>query len=76
MSDLNILPNTISPRALDNIEIMKPNGENVPVTVLSLYNEEGEVLESAPHPKQVVYIELSSLPDKYDLLRVKKEENV
>lgn len=55
----------------DQIEIMKPDGQNIPVIVNAMYNEEGEVVESAPHPKQVLWLDLSEIPDKYDLLRVK-----
>ena len=36
-------------------------------------NEEGEEQESAPHPKQVLYVELSGRADKYDILRRKEE---
>ena len=52
------------------IEIMKPNGDNVLTRVLAMYNEEGEAMESCPHPKQVVYLQLDKLPDVYDILRV------
>ena len=54
----------------DVIEIMKPNGDNVLTRVLAMYNEEGEAMESCPHPKQVVYLQLDKLPDVYDILRV------
>ena len=54
----------------DSIEIMKPDGTNVPVTVEALYNEAGESVESAPHPKQVLWVKLSQAPSHYDLLRV------
>lgn len=57
----------------DEIEIMKPDGRNVPVKVFSLTTEEGEKVESAPHPQQVLFVELSEKAEKYDLLRVKKE---
>jgi putative protease len=57
----------------DEIEIMKKDGRNVPVKVLSLTTQEGEAVESAPHPKQVLYAELSGNAEKYDLLRVRKE---
>lgn len=56
----------------DAIEIMKPSGENVPVTVNAIYNEEGKEVESAPHPKQVLWISLSGNAEQYDLLRMKK----
>lgn len=55
----------------DIIEIMKPNGENIETRVLAMYNEEGEAVESAPHPKQVLYLELEHKADKHDILRVK-----
>ena len=58
----------------DEIEIMKPGGENVLVTVLHLYDEEGNKVGSAPHPKQVLYVELSKEPEVYNLLRVVKKE--
>lgn len=54
----------------DEIEIMKSDGSNVPVKVLSLTTEDGEAVESAPHPKQVLYVQLSEKPEQYDLLRV------
>ena len=57
----------------ETIEIMKPNGDNVEVQVKRIVNEEGEEQESAPHPKQVLYVELSGMADKYDILRRKEE---
>ena len=54
----------------DSIEIMKPDGTNVPVTVKGLYTEDNEPVESAPHPKQVLFVELTEVPDQYDLLRI------
>ena len=55
----------------DTIEIMKPDGTNVPVTVEAMYTEDGESVDSAPHPKQVLWIKLSEAAEKYDLLRCK-----
>ena len=56
------------------IEVMKPNGENHVVTVQKIFNEEGEEMESAPHPKQVLYIDLGEKLELYDILRRKEEE--
>ncbi len=53
----------------DVIEIMKPDGRNVSAKVLSMYNEEGEAVESCPHSKQVLYAELSEQVNKYDIMR-------
>ena len=55
----------------DSIEIMKPSGENVMTTVKAMYTEEGESVESAPHPQQVIYLELTVQPEPFDILRVR-----
>ena len=55
----------------DVIEIMKPDGRNVTVTVKAMYNSELEPVDSCPHSKQEIWLELSELPKQYDLLRVK-----
>ncbi len=55
----------------DVIEIMKPDGQNVLTTVNALYDEEGIEVESAPHPQQVLYLDLSKTPAPYDILRTK-----
>ena len=55
----------------DAIEIMKPDGTNLSTEVLAMYNGELEPVESCPHSKQVIWLELSRMPQEYDLLRVK-----
>ncbi len=57
----------------DHIEIMKPGGENIEVQVLSLTTDEGEKVDSAPHPRQILWVELSKPAAQYDLLRVQKK---
>ena len=58
----------------EEIEIMKPNGENVAVRVERIINEEGQEQESAPHPKQQLYVKLSGNAEKYDILRRKEND--
>lgn len=58
----------------DMIEIMKPDGRNLEVQVRSLTTDDGEALDSAPHPQQVLWVELSQPADHYDLLRMRKEQ--
>ena len=58
----------------DVIEIMKPNGENINSKVVGIYTEKGESRESAPHPKEKLYIALDKEAEVYDILRVKKDE--
>lgn len=57
----------------EEIEIMKPDGRNISVTVEKILNEEGEEQESAPHPQQVLYVKLSQTPERYDILRRKEQ---
>lgn len=56
----------------ETIEIMKPNGNNIEVEVLGIKNEDGEDMESCPHPKQKLFIKLSETPDEFDILRRKE----
>ncbi len=56
----------------DEIEIMKPRGENIPVKVLAMYDAEGNPVESCPHPKQTIDVRLSEVPEVGDILRVEK----
>lgn len=70
----------------DVIEVMKPNGDNIPVSVIRIENEDGISQESAPHASQVIYVTLedksqTASEGKYswcesDLLRVKSNSNV
>ena len=58
----------------ETIEVMKPNGDNIEVVVKQILDEEGNQMESAPHPKQVLYIDLGQPLDMYDILRRKEED--
>ena len=58
----------------EQIEVMKPDGTNLEVTVLNIEDEKGNAMESAPHPKQKLYINLGVALDRYDILRRKEEE--
>lgn len=53
----------------EQIEVMKPDGRNVEVTVQAIYEEDGQAVESAPHPKQVLYVDLGTELAPYDILR-------
>lgn len=57
----------------DEIEIMKPDGSNVPVRVEELLDEEGSRMESAPHPKQKLFVRLSGEAEVFDILRKREE---
>lgn len=53
----------------ETIEVMKPNGDNIEVVVKHIFDEDGKECESAPHPKQHLYIDLGIELEKYDVLR-------
>lgn len=58
----------------DSIEIMKPNGDNVEVTVTSIADSEGKPQESCPHPRQMIWIGVDGgTVDQYDILRRQEE---
>lgn len=56
----------------ETIEVMKPNGDNTLVVVKSITDIEGNFQESAPHPKQELFIDLGIKLDEYDILRKKE----
>ncbi len=58
----------------ETIEIMKPNGDNIKVRVNSIRSEEGEEMDSAPHPKQILFIDTGCEMDRFDVLRRREEE--
>lgn len=58
----------------ETIEVMKPDGRNVEVTVKAMYDEDGQAVESAPHSKQVIYVDLGTELEEYDILRRSEPE--
>jgi len=58
----------------EQIEVMKPDGRNVEVSVKRITDEDGNDMESAPHPQQVLYIDLGVELDEYDILRRQEED--
>ena len=55
------------------IEVMKPDGREIEVEVVAIKDEEGNEMESCPHPKQKLTINLGMELDKGDILRMKDE---
>ena len=56
----------------EEIEIMKPDGRNLCVIVRAMEDEEGNAMESCPHPQQVFYVDVGEKMEKYDILRRKE----
>lgn len=54
----------------ETIEVMVPNGDNKLLTVKAIEDEDGNLQESAPHPKQMVYVDFGEkIPEGYLLRR-------
>ena len=58
----------------DSIEIMKPNGENITTDVVEIWTSDGETRQSAPHPQEVLFLNLSIKPEIGDLLRASERK--
>lgn len=56
----------------ETIEVMKPDGTNLSVEVKKIVDENGTEMESAPHPKQKLWIDLGCPLSEYDILRRKE----
>lgn len=53
----------------ENLELMKPDGRNIPVTVRGIWDEEGNPQDSCPHARQVIDVDLGMVPEPFDILR-------
>ncbi len=58
----------------ETVEIMKPDGRNIPVCVREICDGEGNFQESAPHPRQELHVRFSEIPEPFDVLRRKTPE--
>ena len=58
----------------DTIEIMRPDSKDESASVNAMYDEKGIPVESCPHSKQTVWLELSAPVRQYDLLRMQYEQ--
>jgi len=57
----------------DEIEIMKPDGTDVKATVRAMYNADNEAVDSCPHSKETIYLDLSEKPSAFDILRIESK---
>lgn len=53
----------------ETIEVMKPDGRNLEAVVKAIYDDEGKSKESAPHSREVLFVDLSVEMEPYDILR-------
>ena len=60
----------------DKVEFLRHNGEIFEMTVTEMYNEEGERIEEAPHPQQIVRLKVDKPVEKFDMMRKEAENPV
>ena len=60
----------------ETIEVMKPDGRNLSVQVKGIWSEDGEPQESAPHARQMIWVDLRCELRQYDILRRREPEAV
>ena len=53
----------------DKIEIFGPQINSIKLTITKMYDENKEPITVAPHPKQIVYIEVNTKLYKNNLVR-------
>lgn len=53
----------------EELEIMRPTGENFNVIVNRILDEDGNDMESCPHPQQKIFVDLGIELKPYDIIR-------
>ena len=53
----------------ETVEIMKPSGENLAVTVKRIVDEDGNEMESCPHPRQKIFVDFGVELNEFDIIR-------
>jgi putative protease len=56
----------------DTVEVFGPHTAFYEETITEMYNEEGEPVQSAPHPQQILKIRFSRKPEEGFIIRKKK----
>ena len=57
----------------DNIEITGPKGKGINIVINEMWDEEGNTMEVAPHPKQIVRFKIDHKVEPYYILRKEKK---
>ncbi len=54
----------------DEIELMRPNGDNIKAIVKAMKDDEGNDMDSCPHSRQIITVTLSERPEEGDIMRM------
>lgn len=58
----------------DEIEIIGPHRQLFTQTIDKMWNDEGEAIQSAPHPQQIITMKMVKPVEKYDILRRERKD--
>ncbi len=56
----------------ETVEIIKPEGDTIMAQVKTILDEEGNGMESCPHPRQMIYVDFGVKLNPYDIVRRKE----
>lgn len=56
----------------EEVEVIRPGSEPINLRVIRITDEDGYDMDSCPHPKQMIYIDLGIILYPYDILRRKE----
>lgn len=54
------------------VEIIQPGGNTIEATVLQIQDDQGNAMESCPHPRQMIYVDFGTKLNIYDMIRRKE----
>ncbi len=60
----------------ETLELMKPDGRNLAAHVAGIWDDDGNAMESAPHPKQMLHVQLDVPAQPWDILRRRSAEDL
>jgi putative protease len=58
----------------DDIEIIGPHRELFSQKIEKMWNDEGEEIQSAPHPQQIITMKMAKPVAKFDILRRERKD--
>lgn len=56
----------------DTVEVIKPNGDTIETIVGRITDDQGNDMESCPHPQQIIYVDFGIKLNLYDIIRRKE----
>ncbi len=56
----------------ETVEIIKPDGSTIETLVKRITDENGMDMESCPHPRQMIYVDLGTELERFDIIRRKE----